>query len=292
MTPKRAFLLGVLAVAVVLAVVVSARLVRGTGSRRPGPSAGTADVAAAPAGPPTGVSSGAPAVVQLYKDPKPVTPFSVQTLDGTVLRSQDLKGKVVILNFWATWCPPCRAEIPDLVALQDKYRDQVVVLGISMDEGPAEDVRRFAEKYQVNYPVAMATPAIYQAFPGMASLPTSLIVDREGMVVQKHIGMLNAALTEEETRLLAGLPTTATVERIEADKPVGLANASQVREIPGVELARLTPARRGEALLKLNEEACTCGCGLTVARCRVDDPHCSVSLPLAKQIVDGMAALQ
>ena len=291
MTPKRAFLLGVLAVAVVVAVVVSARLVRGTGSRTPGPSAGTADVAAAPVGPPTGVSSGAPAVVQLYKDPKPVTPFSVQTLDGTVLRSQDLKGKVVILNFWATWCPPCRAEIPDLVALQDKYRDQVVVLGISMDEGPAEDVRRFAEKYQVNYPVAMATPAIYQAFPGMSSLPTSLIVDRDGMVVQKHIGMLNAALTEEETRLLAGLPTTATVERIEADKPVGLANASQVREIPGVELARLTPARRGEALLKLNEEACTCGCGLTVARCRVDDPHCSVSLPLAKQIVDEMAAL-
>ena len=290
MTPKRAFLLGLLAVAIVVAVVASARFVRGTGTDASALS-GTAAGAPAPDSHAAGASS-APAVVQLYKDPKPVTPFSVQTLDGKVLRSADLKGKVVILNFWATWCPPCRAEIPDLVALQDKYRDQVVVLGISMDEGAAEDVRQFAEKFQVNYPVVMATPAIYQAFPGMSSLPTSLIVDRDGMVVQKHIGMLNAALTEEETRLLAGLPTTATVERIEADKPVGLVNASQVREIPGVELARLTPARRGEALRKLNAEACTCGCGLTVARCRVDDPHCSVSLPLAKQIVDEMAALQ
>jgi len=101
---------------------------------------------------------------------------------------------------------------------------------------------------------------------------------------------LNASLTEQETRLLAGLQTNATVELIEADRPVGLVNASQVREIPGAELTRLTPARRGDALLKLNAEACTCGCGLTVARCRVDDPSCSVSLPIARQIVDEMAA--
>ena len=287
MTPTRAFLLGLVAVAFIVAALASARFVRGRQTAGEAPvAAGAQPVIAAP----PEAAEGGPAVVQFYKAPAPVKAFSVETLDGKVLRSSDLRGKVLILNFWATWCPPCRAEIPDLVALQAKYRDQVVVLGISLDESPADDVRRFLQSFNVNYPVAMATPEIYKAFPGMSSLPTSLIVDRDGLVVQKHIGMLNAALTEQETRVLAGLPTHATVERIEADRPVGLANAAQVREIPGVELAKLSPSRRGEALQKLNTEGCTCGCGLSVARCRVDDPHCSVSLPIAKQIVDDMLA--
>jgi len=283
MNPKRAFLLGALVFAVAAAVLLSSWLVNDQGATsEPAEAEHVED----------GHSHGEelPRTVQFYKDPKPVKAFSLETLDGKVLRDADLKGKVLIMNFWATWCPPCRAEIPDLVALQEKYRDHLVVLGVSLDEAPPADVRAFAERYNVNYPVAMATDAIYASFPGLGTLPTSLIVDRDGLVVQKHIGMLNAALTEAETRVLAGLPTDITVERVEADKPVGLVNAAQVREIPGVDLTRLPPARRGEALQALNAEACTCGCGLTVARCRVDDPGCNVSLPIAKRIVDDLVA--
>ncbi len=285
MNPKRAFLLGALAVVFAVAVLASSWLVRDQGAA--GEGTGAREVGAQ-----DGHSHAEPDLksVQFYNDPKPVKTFSVETLDGRVLRSADFRGKVLILNFWATWCPPCRAEIPDLVALQEKYRDQVVVLGISLDEVPAAEVRAFAERYKVNYPIAMATPAIYAAFPGLGTLPMSLIVDRDGLVVQKHVGMLNAARTELETRVLAGLPADVTVERIEADKPVGLVNAALVREIPGVDLTRLPAARRGDALQALNAEACTCGCGLTVARCRVDDPSCSVSLPIAKQIVDDLVA--
>lgn len=285
MNPKRAFLLGALAVAFAFAVLASSWLVRDQQTVREPEVAHEAGAEDGHAH-----AAGAPTTVQFYRDPKPVKTFSVETLDGQILRSGDLKGKVLILNFWATWCPPCRAEIPDLVALQEKYREHLVVLGISLDEAPAADVRAFAERYQVNYPVAMATPAIYDAFPGLGSLPMSLIVDRDGLVVQRHVGLLNAALTEAETRVLAGLPTDVTVERIEADRPVGLVNAALVREIPGVDLTRLPPGRRGDALQALNAEGCTCGCGLTVARCRVDDPGCDVSLPAAKRIVDDLVA--
>ena len=70
------------------------------------------------------------AVVKLLKDPAPIGDFTVTDLDGRVISSSNLRGKVVLVNFWATWCPPCRAEIPDLIKLQQKYRDQVVIIGI------------------------------------------------------------------------------------------------------------------------------------------------------------------
>ena len=93
-----------------------------------------------------------------------------------------LRGKVVFVNFWATWCPPCREEIPDLIRLQDKYRDDVVILGISEDEAPPETVRAFAAKYGVNYFVAMTTPELAKVFRGVAALPTTFVIDREGKV--------------------------------------------------------------------------------------------------------------
>src|SRR5690348_445701 len=80
-------------------------------------------------------------VVQLLRNPTPVEPFTLTDLDGRTLSSADWKGKVVLVNFWATWCPPCLAEIPDLIALQNKYRDRLVVVGISEDEIAPEMVK-------------------------------------------------------------------------------------------------------------------------------------------------------
>jgi thiol-disulfide isomerase/thioredoxin len=227
--------------------------------------------------------------LRFFRNPAAVPALAMRDLDGRPLSSADWRGKVVIVNFWATWCPPCRAEIPDLVALQNKYRDRLLIIGVSQDEGSVEVVKQFVAAHQMNYPVVMMTPEIDQAFPGIRALPTSFILDRESRVVQRHVGLLNQVVTEQETRALAGLPVNASIEEIDRGQPARLENAAQATEIPGVDLTRLTPDQRMAALQKLNTDPCTCGCENTLAKCRIDDPKCETSLPLAQRVVQGIA---
>ncbi len=264
---------------IVLAIAGSALIWFGV---RRAPGAG-----GAPAG--AGEPGGERVTLRFFRNPAAVPAFAAADLDGRQISSSDWKGKVVIVNFWATWCPPCRAEIPDLVALQDKYRDTLQIIGVSEDEAPPEDVKRFAAEHKVNYPVVMTSKELSRLFPGVRALPTSFIIDREGRLVQKHVGMLNAATTELEARALGGLPANVSIEQIDQSQGLSLANGAQAMEIPGVDLAALPAAKRTEALQKLNAQSCSCGCDLTVARCRVDDPACGVSLPLARQIVKQIA---
>src|SRR5262245_27781289 len=230
-----------------------------------------------------------PVTLRFFRDPKPLQEFTMRDLDHRELSTTDWRGKVVLVNFWATWCPPCRAEIPDLVALQEKYRDRLQIIGVSQDEGSPEEVRRFALQYKINYPIVMLTPELREHFPNVYALPTTFVIDRETRIVQKHLGMLRPAITELEARALAGLEVNASIEQVDPDQPVKLENAAQVTSVPGVDLSRLSPARRLEAVHKLNAEGCTCGCGLTVAKCRIDDPQCPISLPRARAIVDQVA---
>ena len=228
--------------------------------------------------------------VRLLKERAEIPAFVATDLDGRQISTASLRGKVVLVNFWATWCPPCREEIPDLVALQEKYKDHLQIIGVSQDSGSVDAVRRFAAEHRINYPTVMSTPEIEALFPGVYALPTTFVLDREGKLAQKHIGLLNAAVTETETRSLAGLaPEVAVVYADEEDK-VRVSNAAQANKIPGIDLSKLSPERRAEALQALNSEHCTCGCGLTLAQCRVDDPDCSVSLPLAQELVKKLAA--
>jgi thiol-disulfide isomerase/thioredoxin len=231
-------------------------------------------------------ASGEKTTVRLLKDSIDVPDFTVTDIDGKTSSSTEWRGKVVLVNFWATWCGPCRVEIPDLIALQDKYKDQLVVLGISEDEGDIPLVRKFAGEYKINYRLAMATPELRRVFPEVMALPTTFVLDREGKLQQKTVGLLNARETEAGTRLLAGLDVNAEIVRVEPDKAVGVENLAQVKDVPGVDLTGLSGSRRAEVLTALNEQPCSCGCGLTVARCRIDDPSCTVSLPLAKTIVE------
>jgi len=210
----------------------------------------------------------------------------MRDVDGVPISTASLKGKVVIVNFWATWCPPCRAEIPDLIALQNKYKDQLQIIGVSDDDDPPATVKKWAAEHGMNYPIVMASPELKRAFVGVAALPTSFILDRESRLVMRHVGMLMKATTEAETRHLAGLPVNASIEEVDHDdKPAKLANALQVTEIPGLDLSKLTKEQRITAITKLNEEPCTCGCNQTLARCRVDDPKCNISLPRAQEVV-------
>jgi thiol-disulfide isomerase/thioredoxin len=235
------------------------------------------------------VPADAKLTLRFFRDPAPSPQIVMHDIDAKPLASADLRGKVVIVNFWATWCPPCRAEIPDLVALQAKYGDRLQVIGVSQDEGPVDVVRRFAAEQHMNYPIVMTTPELDKAFPGISALPTSFVLDRQGRVVQRHVGMLNAMVTEQETRALAGLEVNASIEEVDRAQPAKLENA-QATQIPGVDLTKLTPDRRTAALQKLNTEACTCGCDSTVAKCRIDDPKCATSLPIAQRIVAEIAA--
>jgi cytochrome c biogenesis protein CcmG/thiol:disulfide interchange protein DsbE len=280
MNERRALVL-VLAIGGVLATWAAARYAREVERREP--------VAQASALPDPGAGS-EKVTLRFFRDPRQAPAFIVRDLEGREISPASLRGKVVIVNFWATWCGPCRAEIPDLVALQEKYKDTLQVIGISEDEAPVDVVKRFAADHKVNYPVAMATPEIEKLFPGISALPTSFILDRDSRIVQKHVGMLTARTTEYEARHLAGLPVNATIEEVDQTQGLQIVNGAQALTIPGVDLASLPVAKRTEALQKLNSQPCTCGCDLTLARCRVDDPSCSVSLPLAQQIVKHIAS--
>jgi thiol-disulfide isomerase/thioredoxin len=267
---KRLLIAGVILIAVA-GIWLGARRTSGAGAR-------------------SAASSGNSPTLRFYRNPSVVPAFTLHDLDGRALTSTDWRGKVVLVNFWATWCGPCRAEIPYLISLQDRYRDRLVVLGISEDEGPVDSVKRFAEAQRINYPIAMMTPEVERLFPPSGVIPTSYVLDREGRLVQKHIGLLSGDLVDLETRALSGMPVDARIEEVDRAQPVKLENLAQATSIPGVDLKPLSPAKRVEALQKLNTEACTCGCDLTVAKCRIDDPTCGVSLPKAREIVQSIVA--
>lgn len=233
------------------------------------------------------LTSGEGLTLEFSDKPVPLPALPAADIDGRPLDLEAFKGKVLLINFWATWCGPCREEMPMLVALQAHYADTLAIIGISMDTGPVENVKKFAADYQVNYPMAMSTPEIEQAFGGIPALPSTFLVNRDRGIVQRHLGMLEPRRTEHEIRALAGLQTPANVMTVADTGQVLLANASYATEIPGVDLTRLTPAQKEAALKRLNTELCTCGCGLTLAQCRIHDPSCDVSPGLANRVVAG-----
>lgn len=110
-------------------------------------------------------------------------------LDGRAVSSEQFKGKVVILDFWATWCPPCRAEIPGFIELQRNYADKgLMIIGISLDRAEPAVVKEFAERFGMNYPVLRGTGKVTEAFGGVNALPTTFIIDRQGRIVDSHVG--------------------------------------------------------------------------------------------------------
>ena len=123
--------------------------------------------------------------------------FSLQDLNGQPLELASYRGKVVILDFWATWCAPCRGEIPHFVEFQDKYRDQgLQVIGISMDDGP-KPVREFYQEFKMNYPVALGNEKVAEAYGGVLGLPVTFLIGRDGRVAAKYVGEVQMSTLQQ-----------------------------------------------------------------------------------------------
>lgn len=228
-------------------------------------------------------------IVRFASNPQPMPPFLVTDLDGNAVSTAAWKGKVVFINFWATWCPPCRAEIPVLIDLANRYKDRLQIVGVSLDEDEPQDVKKFAEHFGINYPIVMASPAIVAEYGGVPALPTLFVVNTDGKVVQKHEGLYSRDLYETEVRLLLGLPADAQVETFVDQGQIFLKNAALATDLPDVDFSGLTPELKKAALKRLNSETCDCGCRLTLAQCRINDTSCPISKKLAANVVKEVA---
>src|ERR1700676_2199414 len=230
-------------------------------------------------------------VIRFVRDPDPAPDFKLKDLDGKDLSLSSLKGRVVLLNFWATWCGPCRAEIPSLIQLQKRYQDRMQIIGLVVDEDDQTEIRKFIESQGINYPVALAPDDIRIAYGGVSALPTVFLLNASGRVVQKHVGLFDPALYETEVRVLLDMPVAARVETFEDTGEVFLKHADRATNLPGVELGKLSPEQRKAVLHKFNAEDCNCGCKFTLAQCRIYDPACQISQKRTEEIVKEVATL-
>ncbi|MCK5230598.1 MAG: TlpA family protein disulfide reductase [Desulfobulbaceae bacterium] len=124
-------------------------------------------------------------------------------VDGSTIDISQFKGKVILINFFATWCAPCRIEIPELIKLQDKFGPKgFTAIGISVDQNGSKLVKRFAREFDINYPVLLANAKVTRDFGGVSAVPTTFLVDRKGNVVKYYPGLINRRVFENDLKQL------------------------------------------------------------------------------------------
>jgi len=133
--------------------------------------------------------------------------MALKDLRGRTVRLSDYRGKVVLLNFWATWCPPCRAEMPDLVKMQREYKSRgLQIIGVTYPPETPAAVRRFVRRLRVNYPVALGTKETKRLFDEGETLPLTIIIGRDGNVIDRVEGILLPEEFEQKIKPLLGQP--------------------------------------------------------------------------------------
>ena len=138
----------------------------------------------------------------VLSDPAPIPEAALIDMADAPRAMAEFHGKWVVLNFWATWCPPCREEIPGYIELTKKYgKDGLVIIGISLDQAGPGVVRPFVAKSGINYPIVMGDDTTVAAFGGVEGIPTTFLIDREGLIRDKKVGMM--ATAEYEKKILA-----------------------------------------------------------------------------------------
>ena len=166
--------------------------------------------------------AGAPAILGRST---PAPDFTLERLDGGSMKLSDLRGKAVLLNFWATWCGPCKIETPWLVELQSQYASQgLQVVGVAMDDSGKDEIAKFAKDMGVNYPVLLGKEAVGDAYGGVPALPETFFIGRDGKIVDRIIGLKGRAEIEDSikkalaTEVSSGQTSTASVRPDESQK--------------------------------------------------------------------------
>jgi peroxiredoxin len=133
--------------------------------------------------------------------------FALTDADGRTIQLSAFRGRVVVLNFWATWCNPCRVEIPWFTDFQRRYQNRgFCVIGVSLDEDGWSAVRPFISRHGVNYPIVLGGDRVTQAYEGLESLPTTLIIDRNGRVAATHVGLVSKDVYEKNIETVLSEP--------------------------------------------------------------------------------------
>jgi peroxiredoxin len=141
------------------------------------------------------------------KDRKAAPHFTLKDATGAAVDLADYQGKVVLLNFWATWCGPCKIEIPWFIDFQQRYKDRdFAVIGVSMDDDGWQSVKPYVAEHKINYRIVIGTEEISQQYGGVEALPTTFILDREGRIASRHVGLVSKSDYQNEIVHLLDAP--------------------------------------------------------------------------------------
>jgi peroxiredoxin len=173
-------------------------------------------------------SSTTAVAVRPVKDRKPAPDFILKDASGAAVKLSDYRGKVVLLNFWATWCGPCKLEIPWFIEFQQQFKDQgFAVLGVAMDDDGWQSVKPYVSERKVNYRVLLGDDAVSLRYGGVESLPTTFVIDQEGRIASAHVGLIGKNEYLGEIQTLLGIKQTASVGLLPGAAAVLVARADQ-----------------------------------------------------------------
>jgi thiol-disulfide isomerase/thioredoxin len=212
--------------------------------------------------------------------------ISVTDISGERLDLLNYRGKVVVLNFWVTWCEPCRAEIPELLELQKRHVDHgLAIIGIALEDD-ADSVQATCKQLNIGYPIALGDKKLSAVFGGVG-FPTTFVIGRDGRIYSKHVGATNLRVLEDEVEQLLAIDEAAELANFRPagkSEPIELPKPEELNsEVPGVDISQLNAAQLADFKILLEKKQCDCGCHRALLQCLKEDSACDHSRKLGRE---------